>query len=200
MVRQPRHSVSAQKDKSQCSYFNAKTFDDIHLATSQSMHDGIFDQMIKLLHASSITDTVPEILPVRNVVYSAHNDLLSLLQAVPIGSSNNVIASARSGDEPAHLKYEPGLDQQDDLEPEVNRQSDTRSLASGSSVQYSSVCPGSLPELLSALETISDLLDNKEGLLKTQLTQISGSEQGEINADLAGIMCVENVSEVNVYH
>ena len=77
------------------------------------MRDGVYDDLINLLHSSRVTDPVREFLPVRNLVYSTHNELLSLLQAGPTSSSIHVTADGQPEDE-------PGLEQDDDLEPEID--------------------------------------------------------------------------------
>jgi len=233
------------------------------------MRGGVFDEMTKLLHTNS-THPVLEFLPVRNLVYSTSDELLLLLQVGPSGSSNDVTASAQSEDKPAPLEYEPGLEQEDDLEHDIDTgrppqptsvadhqrhgqdivlstelpeevmpifgdqetraayiiqgafrsllarrrnvinddrqgdetnewfvryketlQSDMQSLAPGSSVRYSIVYLGPLPELLAALKAIWNLLGKKKRWLRKRLTQISGNEQDKFNAALTGIKCVE---------
>jgi hypothetical protein len=69
-------------------------------------------------------------------------------------------------------------------------QPDMLLLAPGSSVRYSILYLGPLPRFLAALEAIWDLLSKKKQWLKKELTQISGNEQGKVNATLTGIKCV----------
>jgi hypothetical protein len=64
-------------------------------------------------------------------------------------------------------------------------------LAPGSSVRYSIVYLGPLPDFLAALDAICHLLGKKKQSLKKRLTRISGNEQGEVNAVLTKIKYVE---------
>src|SRR5258705_527894 len=64
-----------------CSYFNAKTFKDVHIVTRRSMQKAVFDGMVRLWCSEQLDAMCPkhQIFGLQDIIYSTREELTSLL-------------------------------------------------------------------------------------------------------------------------
>jgi hypothetical protein len=109
-----------QKILTTSSYFYVDNIHDICKIVRRSMQGSVFDDMVQLLHSSRITKEMHEIFAVRRLVYSAHEELSSMLEPI-----TNTTASQHHNT-PLIIEttpnHESGLekDEQFDLEPDAD--------------------------------------------------------------------------------